>query len=145
MFFWFAMSIQNASRLEPAPMSQEIRLKWHNLADLKRKESFISQARGDCVFNVTRVDDHPHEQFFINFEFFVSLNQSKDYLPPSRVTHTGLIPLTTFNDKRKQIATRAHQILLKGFSGSLWVQVTKIIGYHNDHAVFISYSPVGRK
>jgi hypothetical protein len=128
MFYWFSMSIQDAWKLEPAPMTQEIRLKWHNFSDLKRRYSIIMNSRGDSIFNITRVDDHPQEQFIINFEFFVSRRQSREYIPQSGIYHTGLVPTVKMKDQRKEIMSRFHHILLKKFRGSLWIRVSKITG-----------------
>jgi hypothetical protein len=141
MFFWFAISFKDTSTLEPAPRTQEIRLRGHNLSDLKRRYSIIEKSRGDCIFNGIFVDDRPQEQYFINFEFFVSLRQSREYTPPQNVRHTGLAPITKFEDQRKMVMARVHPVLLKGFSGMLWVQASKIIGTHDSDSVFISYSP----
>jgi hypothetical protein len=137
IFYWFSMSIQDAWKLEPSPKTQEIKIRWHNYADLKRRYSIIMNSRGDSVFNVTRADYHPQEHFFINFEFFVSLRQSRNYVPQSGIYHTGLVPATKMRDQRKEARSRFHHILLKGFEGSLWVRVTKIIGSQDYDAVFM--------
>ena len=94
-------------------------------------------SRGDSIFNVTRADNHPQEPFFINFEFFVSLRQSREYIPESGIYHTGLVPATKVKDQKKEVMSRFHHILLKGFSGSLWVRVSKIIGSQDYDAVFM--------
>lgn len=141
MFFWFAMSIRDVSVLELAPRTQEIRLKGHTWNELKRKYSFIDKSRGDCIFNAVFVDDKPQERYFINFEFYVSLRKSREYTPPENVYHTGLVPVTQFKEQRKKVMTRVHPVLLKGFSGMLWVRVSKIVGTHDDDSVFVNYSP----
>jgi hypothetical protein len=138
MFLWFVMSIQDAAKLEPAPMTQEIRLRWNNLADLRRRYSIINSARGDCIFNVTFVDDKPKEQYFINFEFFVSLNKLREYTPPLEIYHTGLVPTTQMKDQRSKVMSRAHMVILKEFTGCIWVRVSKILGSHTYHAIFMS-------
>lgn len=76
-------------------------------------------------------------QFFLNFEFFVSTNQSHEYEPPPKVYHTGLVPITHLKDQRKTIMTKLYHFFLKEFSGYLWVRVSKIIGNHNDYAMVI--------
>jgi hypothetical protein len=94
-------------------------------------------SRGDSIFKVTRVDDHPKELFFINFEFFVSLRQSREYIPQSGIYHTRLVSAVKMKDQRKEVMSRFHHISLKKFRGSLWIRVSKIIGSQDYDAVYI--------
>jgi hypothetical protein len=138
MFLWLVMGIQNASALQLAPKTQEIRVHWHNYSDLTRRCSVIEKSRGDCEFVVTRVDDQPDQPFYLNFEIFVSNIQSKEYEPPLKVHHIGLSSYNTImKDPRSHVLTRAHYIILKGFNGAIWIRVSKVIGSLDNHAVFL--------
>lgn len=137
MFLWFVMGVQDASKLEEAPRTQEIRLPWPHFNELQRRHKLLMDARGDSEFVITRVDDEPPEApYFLNFEFFVSTRKERDYEPPLLVYNAGV--LSELKDKRTQILTRAHHIKLTNFSGSIWIRVSKITGTLKSHAVFIN-------
>jgi hypothetical protein len=138
MFLWFVMGIKNSNMLQLAPKTQEIKIRWDNYSDLKRRASIIENSRGDCLFNVTRIDDELPDPYYINFEFFVSNIQSKEYEPP---LETYTLNLSSYDanqkDVRSQVHTRSHYVILRGFNGSAWVRVSKITGRLNNHAVFM--------
>jgi hypothetical protein len=136
MFLWFVMGLQSAVRLEAAPRTQELRLRWHNPADLNRRYKIIMNARGG-IFPVTKAVEELDPPFFINFEFFVSLSRSPRVEPPLSIFHAGVLdtePLET----RKTAVTRSHFVVLQGFSGLIWVRVSKIKGTLKDHVVFMN-------
>ncbi|MGI0044334.1 MAG: hypothetical protein ACRD47_11545 [Nitrososphaeraceae archaeon] len=85
IYLWLVMSVRDPSKLEVAPMTQEIRLKWHNLSDLKRRYSLIEKSRTENIFNITRVEKAVAEPFFINFEVFISMKDSQEYEPPQYI------------------------------------------------------------
>jgi hypothetical protein len=138
IFLWFSMGIRNNKVLEKAPKTQEIKLKWNDYAELKRKFRFIDESRGNANFNVTCVNDQPEENYYINFEFFVSPSfHPKDAPTDIGIYHVGL-SYSTKPDTRPKIMTRLHSIDLGGFSGSLWIRVSKIIGKLKEDAIFLS-------
>ena len=119
--------------------TQEIRLKGYDQTDLKRRFKLIEDARGNCIFNVVKVKQDPESDFYINIEIFVSNTESRNYLPPDMVYSVGLsLYDTDLKEDRKNIPTRLHYVILKGFTGSLWVRVTKLKGRLNNHIVFVS-------
>ena len=126
--------------LQLAPKTQEIKVYWSNYSDLKRRCSIIENSRGNCEFVVTRIDDELDKPFYINFEFFVRTIQSKQYEPTQIPLHPvdqssyNTLPVCT----RLTINTRIHYIVLRGFSGAIWIRVSKVIGTLHDHAVFSS-------
>jgi hypothetical protein len=135
---WFSMGIRDASVLERAPKTQEIKLRWKDYADLKRKFKWIEESRGGCKFNVTSVNDQPENEHYINFEFFVSATRHElDSIPIMPTYHIGLSTYPVGTDLRRNIVTRLHPVELKGYSGSMWVRVTKILGKLDQHAVLI--------
>ena len=134
MIFWFAISIQRANRLEAAPKAQEIELVCYNKKDYTRRSQIIMNSRGGSTFNVVEVKDDSSEPYFVNFEFFVSQRQSKDYEPPEENFTTVSAPVTKVIDNREAVLTRASFIKLKSFNGSLWIRVRKIKGSHEEHA-----------
>jgi hypothetical protein len=140
MFLWLCFGIKSANMLETAPKTQEIRLKAHNSIDLKRRVKLIEDSRGS-IFNVVKVKQEPESDFYINFEIFVSTKQSRDDLPPNVIYNVGMSHCNTVDkEDRKDIPTRLHYVLLKGFSGSLWVRVSKLKGTLHNHLVFVSKS-----
>jgi hypothetical protein len=140
MFLWLCFGIKSADMLETAPKTQEIRLKARNPADLKRRQKFIDDARGG-IFNVVKVKEEPDSDFYINFEVYVSTKQSKEELPPEVGYHVAMSNYDTLTkEDREQIPVRLHYVLLKGFSGCLWVRVSKLKGTLHNHMVFLSKS-----
>src|SRR6266487_6314261 len=138
IFLWFTMGVRNTSVLEKAPKTQEIKLKWINYAELKRKFRFIDESRGNSNFNVTCVNEQPQDDYYINFEFFVSASSHpKDAPSDVGIYHVGL-SYNTESDLRPKIMTRLHSIDLRGFNGSLWIRVSKIIGKLREDAIFLS-------
>ena len=101
MIFWFAISIQRANRLEAAPKAQEIELVCYNKKDYTRRSQIIMNSRGGSTFNVVEVKDDSSEPYFVNFEFFVSQRQSKDYEPPEENFTTVSAPVTQVIDNRE--------------------------------------------
>jgi len=139
MFLWLCFGIKSPQMLEIAPRIQEIRLKGYNSNDLKRRFKLIEDARGNCIFNVVKVKQDPDSDFYINTEIFVSNKQSRDYLPPDSVYSVGLTSYDTgTKEDRKEIPIRLHYVILKGFSGSIWIRVSKLKGKLNNHIVFVS-------
>lgn len=138
IFLWFSMGLRNTSVLEKAPKTQEIKLKGKDYAELKWKVRFIDESRGNSTFHVTCVNGQPEEDYYINFELFVSPTSHPQDAPADiGIYHVGL----AYNmkpDTRSEIMTRLHNIDLKGFSGSLWIRVSKIIGKLQQDAVFLS-------
>jgi hypothetical protein len=138
MFLWMCFGIKTAEMLEKAPKTQEIRLKGFNQVDIRRRSKLIEDARGECIFNVVKVKENPETEFYINIEIFVSSIQSRNYLPPENVYSVGLsLYDTVLKEDRKYIPTRLHYSLLKGYSGALWIRVTKLKGKLNNHIVYV--------
>ena len=125
--------------MERAPQTQEIKIKGKNYIDVKRKSKFIDESRGGCRFHVTSVNDNPGDDYYINFEFFISATRHRKDAPSTAgIYHIGLSGYDTGTDSRKNILTRLHQVRLQGFNGSLWIRVSKIVGKLEEHAVFLS-------
>lgn len=135
MFLWFVMGVQAPAKLEKAPRTQETRLTWPNISELYRRHKLLMDARGGSEFPITRVDDEPPKPFFLNFEFFVSL-QKEEYEPPLLVYHAGV--LSRLKDTRTEVLTRVHHVKPSNFDGSFWIRVSKVHGMLKDHAVFIN-------
>lgn len=135
MILWFVMGVQSANKLEAAPRTQTLRLRWHNTADLNRRYKIIENARGG-VFPVTEAPGDLEAPYFMNFEFFVSLNPSPRAELRSRLFHAGVLedqPIET----RKNAPTRAIFIKPQGFPGLVWVRASKIKGELESYAVVL--------
>ena len=139
MFLWLFFGVKSAEMLEAAPNTQEIRLKGYNQADLERRYKLIEDARGNCIFNVVKVKQQPDSDFYVNIEIFVSNKQSRDYLPPDFIYHVGLSSYATWTkEDRKEIPIRLHHVILKGFSGSIWIRVSKLESFVNKRSTGIN-------
>ena len=136
LFLWFILGIQRPNKLEGMPSSQEIRLYGNNIADLKRKFSFIMKARDESIFHITSVEDFGVDPWYLNFEFFVTTSSEK-HSPQVGVTDVGG-PSATIYEARNDIVTRAHRIILDGFNGSIWIRVSKIRGIISCDALTVS-------
>jgi hypothetical protein len=136
MILWFVMGVQSADKLELAPRTQTLRLRWHNPADLNRRYKLIMDARGG-VFPVTEAPEELEPSSFINFEFFVSLNHSPRAELRSRLFHAGVLDPDQV-ETRKNAPTRSHFIIVQGFSGLIWIRVSKIKGALKYHTVVLN-------
>jgi len=138
MFLWLGFGIKNANMLEKAPSTQEIRLKGFHQNDINRRHKLIQDARGG-LFNIVKSMNDPGTDFYINVEIFVSTIQSRDYLPPDKVYSVGMSSYDTgIKEDREHVPIRLHYVLLKGFSGSLWIRITRLKGRLGNHLVYIS-------
>jgi hypothetical protein len=136
LILWFVMGVQSADKLEAAPRTQTLLLRWHNAADLNRRYNIIMDARGG-VFPVTEAVEDIEPPFFINFEFFVSRNRSPRAELRSRLFHAGVLD-TDHVETRKNALTRSHFIMVQGFSGLIWIRVSKIKGALKNHVVVLN-------
>lgn len=135
MILWFVMGVQSADKLEAAPTTQTLRLRWHNPADLNRRYKIIEDARGG-VFPVTEAPGDLEAPYFLNFEFFVSRTPSPRAELRSRLFHAGVLedePMET----RENAPSRANFIKSQGFSGIIWIRASKIKGALESHAVVL--------
>lgn len=77
------------------------------------------ESGGNSNFYVTCVNDQPEDDYYINFEFFISASSHPRDAPSTvGIYHVGL-SYDTETDPRDQIMIRLHSVDLKGFSGSL--------------------------
>ena len=136
MILWFVMGVQSADKLEVAPRTQTLRLRWHNPAELNRRYKIIEDARGGR-FPVIEAAEQIEPPFFINFEFLVSLNPSPRAEPPSRLFAAEGSYSESIERKIIDIPTRASFIQPQGFSGLVWIRTSKIKTMLKDHHVII--------
>jgi len=136
---WFVLRVRDISNLELMPKKQKIQL-YGDINRLKKIESFIQESRNDAIYQSTKLDDDSIlTDFFWQFEFFVSLSKNRDDFPTNSITARKMSG-TTINDTRTQAHARTHQILLKGFDGSIFIRVSKILGTMSTPSVFFSES-----
>jgi hypothetical protein len=136
MILWFVMGVQSADKLEEAPRTQTLRLRWQNPADLNRRYKIIENARGG-VFRVIEAAEQVEPPFFINFEFFVSLNPSPKAEPPSRLFAIKGQDFESDETRIIDVSTRATIIKPQGFSGLIWIRTSKIKATLGDHHIII--------
>ncbi|MGH2612615.1 MAG: hypothetical protein ACRDFB_06145 [Rhabdochlamydiaceae bacterium] len=135
LFRWFVMGIQSIDRLESMPEKQGIIVNSHS-GDISRRVSIILDSMKKSIFQVTEVRDKVESPYFIIFEFFISTNQLPDFPDVKVFDLRGTS--ATIEDKRSEVLTRNHRIFLRGFSGTIWVRVSKIRGSIPSHAIFVS-------
>lgn len=136
MILWFVMGVQSADKLEEAPTTQTLRLRWQNPADLNRRYKIIEEARGG-IFRAIEAAEQTEPPFYINFEFFVSLNPSPKAEPPSRLFAIKGPDSESDETKIIDVPTRANTIKPQGFSGLIWIRTSKIKTMLGDDHVIV--------
>ncbi len=136
MILWFVMGVQSADKLEAAPRTQTLRLRWYKQADLNRRYKIIQDARGG-IFPVLESVEQLESPFFINFEFFVNLNPSPKAEPPTRLFAAEVPDSESGETKIIDVPTLASIIKPQGFSGLIWIRTSKIKTTLKEHHVVV--------
>ena len=87
-----------------------------------------------CIDKERQQSEQP---FFINFEFFVSLNPSPKAEPPSRLFAIKGPDSESGETKIIDVPTRASIIKPQGFSGLVWIRTSKVKVTLGDHHVIV--------
>lgn len=135
-FLWFILKIQSSDKLERCPKEFRITL-YDTIDEIKRRAPVINDSRKNGIFQTMFVTDNDAQKFFWYLEFFVNLTQNRDNYPRGT---TIIMPNsdTSIEDSRNEAPRRIHQIFLDGFSGSIFVRVSKIKGSIKHHMIFES-------
>ena len=126
-FLWFVMGVKSTDKLEFMPRSQEIRISGFTMNDLTRRFKDFMYSRSGSIFPISKIKGEVEEPYYINFEFFVNLKQTRDYIPPDEVFHlSNLTEETLVNEL--PINSRSVRVLIGSFSGAIWIRASKLRG-----------------
>lgn len=131
--FWFKLSIQEPSVLEPTP--ETIKTNFHlNKSEWERRKDIIIKARENAVWHITKLheDSLLDRGDFLNFEF---------YLGPDSGIDPKLLPIededlaAPYTGLKKNIPLRCHPVTLEGFPYKIWVITYKLKGRLKEKAI----------
>jgi len=129
IYFWFGLSIQRPSLLEPTPENTTISAPTPS-SDAKRRMKEIVNAREDAIFHIVEQADKRHfsGQEFIHFNFFIcpgDIDVPKEHVFLSLPTKG---PIVSNFHSAELIAYRQHHVALTGTNKTIVVTVSRHYG-----------------
>lgn len=140
LHLWFVMLVQDLSKLEIMPNSQEFLLKTSVDKEIDRRFAEFVETRNGSEFPVMKVGGNPEGKWYLNIEFFVDKKKSKNYRKdyPQTPTVYNANYLSDFQGKIiKGLHSRTHHVHLPNFSGRIWIRISKMPGNLKTEGYFI--------
>jgi hypothetical protein len=129
IYFWFGLSIQRPSLLEPTPENITISATTPS-SDAKRRIQEIVDARKDAIFHIVELADKSHftSEEFIHFNFFIcpgDIDIPKEHVFLSLPTKR---PIVSNFRSDALIPYRQHHVALTGTNKKIVVTVSRHYG-----------------
>jgi hypothetical protein len=129
IYFWFGLSIQRPSLLEPTPENITISAPTPS-SDAKRRMREIVNARKDAIFHIVEQADKRHisSEEFIHFNFFICPGDVD--VPKERVIFSLPTKRPVVSNYRSDelIPCRQHRVALTGTNKKIVVTVSRHYG-----------------
>jgi hypothetical protein len=129
IYFWFGLSIQRPSLLEPTPENTTVSAPTPS-SDAKRRMQEIIDARNDAIFHIVeQADKSPFSsEEFIHFNFFVcpgDIDIPKEHVFLSLPTKE---PIVVNFHSQEPLPYRQHHVALTGTDKKIAVTVSRHVG-----------------